>query len=99
LLRLRTIASITLKEDEEGLYIFARELGAELVFFDKPELIRLSNAAAPPGGFSSSDFVKEITGVDTVCERASLAACWAPGKLIVSKTICDDVTVAVAEAG
>jgi len=47
-----------------------------------------------PGALARSEFVQRTVGVDNVCERAALAA---GGRLIVSKTAMDGVTVAVAE--
>ena len=43
---------------------------------------------------SSSAFVKSITGVDNVCERAALREA---GTLLVPKTVRNHVTVAVAQ--
>ena len=45
------------------------------------------------GGFTPSEFVRETTGVDNVCERAAMIGA---EKLIVKKTAADGVTVAVA---
>ena len=45
------------------------------------------------GDFTPSDFVRSVTGVDNVCERAALLDA---EKLIVQKTARDGVTVAVA---
>ena len=45
------------------------------------------------GDFTPSDFVRSVTGVDNVCERAALLGA---EKLIVQKTARDGVTVAVA---
>ena len=58
------IASIDIKKDEEGLLTFANEMGIEPEFYTADEL------QAVEGDFTPSDFVKEITGVDNVCERA-----------------------------
>lgn len=46
---------------------------------------------------ASSAFVKSITGVDNVCERAALLAAGEKSRLIVRKTAREGVTVAVAE--
>ena len=45
------------------------------------------------GDFTPSDFVRSVTGVDNVCERAARLGA---EKLIVQKTARDGVTVAVA---
>ena len=47
------------------------------------------------GDFSSSDFVKSVTGVDNVCERSAVKC--SGGRLILRKTAADGVTVAAAE--
>jgi cobalt-precorrin 5A hydrolase len=48
------------------------------------------------GSFSSSGFVRAVTGVDNVCERAAILAS-NHGKLIMGKRARDGVTVAIAE--
>lgn len=85
----RAAASIDLKKEEEGLHAFCME--REIPFFTYPaeELLAL------PGAFSQSRFVKSVTGVDCVCERAALKAA-RDGTLIVPKTAVGPVTVAAA---
>ncbi|MDR2394545.1 MAG: cobalamin biosynthesis protein [Treponema sp.] len=96
-LRIQSICTIDIKKNEPGLICFAEDCGLPLYFFTAQELNALC------GNFSASDFVREITGTDTVCERAALAGCsvslrgMSRGKLIVQKTRLDGVTVAVAE--
>jgi cobalt-precorrin 5A hydrolase len=93
-LRLNRICTIDLKQAEPGLLDFAETLGASIVSFTAAEL------NAIPGPFTSSDYVKEITGTDNVCERAAMAGGLArggKGRLIVKKTACDGVTLAVFE--
>lgn len=46
-----------------------------------------------PGSFSDSGFVASVTGVGCVCERAAMLGA---ERLLVPKTICGGVTVAVA---
>ena len=60
------IASIDLKKDEQGLLAFAREWELPAVFYTAEELNAL------PGNFTASDFVRNITGVDCVCERSAV---------------------------
>ena len=88
------ISSIDIKADEAGLAGAAAELGAEFVTYSAEELRALE------GDFSGSEFVREITGVDNVCERSALLSAQRSGKgrLIVAKTVWDSVTVAVAES-
>ena len=46
-----------------------------------------------PGEFSHSDFVLSVTGVDNVCERSAMIDA---DLLIVSKTVHEGVTIAIA---
>ncbi|MGM9659092.1 MAG: cobalt-precorrin 5A hydrolase [Faecousia sp.] len=84
---IRSAASIDLKQDEEGLLSFCQEQNIPIRFYTAAEL------EAVPGDFTPSPFVQKVTGVDNVCERAALLAA---EKLIVRKTACHGVTVAVA---
>ena len=43
-----------------------------------------------------SEFVKQVTGVDNVCERAALKAAGPGGKLIYEKHAEDGMTIAIA---
>ena len=83
----RCAASIDLKQDEEGLLSFCKEQNIPIRFYTAEELIAL------PGAFTPSPFVQKVTGVDNVCERSALLGA---DELIVKKTACHGVTVAVA---
>ena len=52
---------------------------------------------ALPGEFSGSDFVKGVTGVDCVSERAALLAAGAGAALVRKKTAGEGMTFALAE--
>ncbi|MDO5546138.1 MAG: cobalt-precorrin 5A hydrolase [Eubacteriales bacterium] len=80
-------ASIDLKQDEEGLLSFCKGQNIPINFYTAEEL------ESVPGEFTPSPFVQKVTGVDNVCERAALAGA---DHLIVKKTACHGVTVAVA---
>ena len=80
-------ASIDLKQDEEGLLSFCKEQNIPIHFYRAEELTAL------PGEFTPSPFVRKVTGVDNVCERSALVGA---DNLIVKKTACHGVTVAVA---
>ena len=67
-LSLRALASIDLKRDEAALLELAAAYGVPFLTFGAERL------AAVPGRFSSSERVREVTGVDNVCERASVLA-------------------------
>lgn len=81
------VSSIDIKKDEKGILEFCEGIGIKPEFFPAEELEKAE------GDFSTSDFVKGVTGVDNVCERAAVLR---GGRLIVKKTACDGVTVAVS---
>lgn len=81
-------ASIDLKKDEQGLLDFAKNNGWTTEFYTAETL------RAVQGHFTASQFVKGVTGVDNVCERAAVKA--AGGKLFVPKWAYNGVTFAVA---
>ncbi len=83
------LASIDLKQSEEGLLTFAQEENLPLRFYSAAELEK----AETPGGFTESDFVRQTVGVGNVCERAAVLG---GGRLIVRKTALSGVTVAAA---
>lgn len=80
-------ATIDIKRNEKGLVDFCREAGLPISFYSADEL------NAVQGEFTPSDFVKSVTGVDNVCERAALLGA---DELIVKKKAMDGVTVAAA---
>jgi len=84
---IKCAASIALKKDEAGLLEYCREVGLPISFYSAREL------NAVEGEFTGSDFVKQTTGVDCVCERAALIQA---ERLIIKKLAADGVTVAVA---
>ena len=81
-------ASIDLKAEEPGLLAFCRSRDLPLRTYTAEEL------AAVPGDFTPSAFVRSVTGVDNVCERAALAG---GGELLLPKTAGNGVTVAIAQ--
>lgn len=83
----KCVASIDLKADEQGLLAFCEENSWEIAFYTAEQLKEVN------GDFTPSEFVKSITGVDNVCERAALKDA---DKLIIKKTACNGVTVAAA---
>lgn len=82
----KSAASIIIKSDEAGLLEFCREKGLKIDFYSAEELRQVS------GDFTQSEFVKSVTGVDNVCERAAMIA---SDRLLVNKTPISGVTVAV----
>lgn len=80
-------ATIELKKDEPGLLAFCRERNWPLEWYSAGEL------RAAPGEFTPSDFVRSVTGVDNVCERAAAVH---GERLIVKKAAGRGVAVAAA---
>ena len=85
---IKQAATIDIKQEEAGLIAFCKIWNIPLAFYSAQQL------GALPGAFTASEFVRHAVGIDNVCERAALMQ---GGKLIVSKTAADGVTVAVAE--
>ncbi len=86
---IKSINSIDLKKEEEGIIRASEIFKVPFHTYTKEELNNLE------GQFSSSDFVKSIAGVDSVCERASMTGN-KNKKLIINKTIKNSVTVAAS---
>ena len=84
---IRGVYSIDLKQDEAGLLAACERNNWPVHFYTAQQLRDVA------GDFTPSDFVRSVTGVDNVCERAALLDA---EKLIVQKTARDGVTVAVA---
>lgn len=84
----RGAGSIDLKAEEQGLLSYCKEQKWPVRFFTAEELLQAE------GDFTPSSFVKSVTGVDNVCERAAKKL---SDRLIVRKRAKDGVTVAVAE--
>lgn len=85
------IASIDLKNNEQGILDFSNKNRIEFVTFKKEELLALT------GDFEESEFVKDITGVGNVCERAAICACKNGGYLIQKKIKYEGITIAIAK--
>lgn len=86
----RNLYTIDLKKDEAGLLFFAREAGLSLTFYSADELKHTT------GDFTSSSFVKDVTGVDNVCERAAVLGAGTGSQLIVKKSVYEGITFAAA---
>ena len=86
----RSVASIDIKRDEQGLLDFcaAHNWGAR--FYPAARLMALG------GEFTGSDFVQKTVGVDNVCERAAMVSAGPGARLILRKTISGGVTMAAA---
>lgn len=82
------IGSIDLKKEEPGLLELAESLGVGFCTFSAEELKKISTVSA------SSEFVRRITGVDNVCERAAKKMC-PNGQLVQEKICLDQCTIAI----
>lgn len=82
------IATIDIKKEEKAVLKLKEYLKKDLILYTAEELNEVE------GEFSSSSFVKSVTGVDNVCERSAVRL--AEGELIVEKTKGEGVTLAMA---
>lgn len=86
---LAAITSIDLKKEEAGLLELAEKYQIAFITYDTDTLLQV------PGNFSSSEFVKTITGVDNVCERSTLAYTKS-NQLFLKKTAYQGMTIAIS---
>ena len=83
------VCSIDLKRDEPGLLAFCEKRGLPFETFSAKKLMVVE------GDFPASDFVREVTGVDNVCQRAAVLG--SGGTLIGTRYAANGVTMALAE--
>lgn len=88
----KCIGTIDLKKAEEGLLAWTKEKSKLFVSYSVSTLMSVE------GHFTASAFVKQVTGVDNVCERAAVQASHG-GELISFKTALEGVTCALAVEG
>ena len=86
---IKLLASIDIKKEEPGLKALSQRLGIPFCTFTGEQLLSVQ------GDFTRSSFVKEITGVDSVCERSAVLAS-GQGKLIEKKHAGNGITTAMA---
>ena len=84
------LSSIDLKKEEPGLQALADEFQIPYTTYSKEELMQV------PGTFSASEFVRQTTGTDNVCERSAVLAA-GNGVLIRQKTSANGMTAALAQ--
>ncbi|MCD7868587.1 MAG: cobalamin biosynthesis protein [Clostridiales bacterium] len=87
---LEGLASIDLKKEEPGILMLTRKWDLPFVTFSGDEL------AEAKGDFTPSAFVREITGVDNVCERSAVLGAGEGSVLLKRKTAGSGVTTALA---
>lgn len=85
-------ATIDLKKEEAGLKAYIEEAGLAFYPYSAERLMEAK------GEFTSSSFVREVTGADNVCERAAVSAAedLGGGRLLIKKQADGGVTVAAA---
>lgn len=83
------IASIDLKKEERALMNLSEKYRIPFFTYTAEELDAIQRVT------STSEFVKNITGVDNVCERAALLCC-ENGTLVQGKCIREGMTAALA---
>ena len=88
---LLAISSIDLKKEEPCLVELSRKYNVPFHTYSADTLSQVQ------GQFSASAYVKSITGVDNVCERAALI-CACTDTLTLKKTIDSGKTIAIAMA-
>lgn len=86
-----SFSSLDIKKDELGLLTLAQFFNVPFFTFSAEELLQAQ------GSFSESEFVKKITGVPNVCERAAVLAAGKNSRLLLKKTCADGMTLAAAE--
>ena len=85
-----SVCTIDIKQTEPAIRAYCDKYRLPLITFDAA----LLNKAE--GDFTSSEFVKQTTGVDNVCERAAVMGAGPGSSLIVRKQAGGGITVAVA---
>ena len=88
--QITAIASIHLKQDEPGLIGLAEKLHVPFRCYSAEELMKTGEVE------ESSEFVRSVTGVDNVCERAA-RACAPDGKPVFGKNRRTGMTAAAVE--
>lgn len=83
----KQVASIDLKAHEAGLLDFCQQYKLPFNVYSAKELSSLT------GYFTPSSFVKSVTGIDNVCERAALYL-EPTGTILIRKTAANGVTIA-----
>ena len=84
---IKNAGTIDIKQNEKGMLKFFNKFNIPVEFFSAFDLEKAC------GEFKSSKFVKDITGVDNVCERAAALLC-PTGEKVIEKTTLGSVTVA-----
>ena len=84
------VCSVDRKAEEPGLLAFCAKRGLPFETFSAEAL------SAVEGDYTASDYVREVTGTDNVCERSAVLGSGG-GRLVCRKEASDGVTLALAE--
>jgi cobalt-precorrin 5A hydrolase len=84
------VCSVKLKAEEPGVIDFCRKYKLPFETYSSDELMSV------PGEYTASSFVKEVTGADNICERSAVLGSGRGGRLLLSKTSRNGVSVALA---
>lgn len=86
------VASVDKKREEPGILEFCEKYRLPFLVFTAEELERV------PGNYPESGFVRQVTGVGNVCERAAICGlAGEKGRLIGERTAAHGMTMAAAE--
>lgn len=91
----RSLASVDIKSDEQGLLAAAAELNLSVEFFARQALGAVLDKRSSE--LVSSEFVDDKIGVGGVCEPAAILGAGETSRLIMPKTKYGKVTIAIAE--
>ena len=83
----KSISTIDIKKNEPAILALSEHINVPIYTYSAAELNSLE------GEFSSSEFVRRITGTDNVCERAAVMS---GGKLIIKKVSANGITMAAS---
>ena len=84
------LCTIALKEHEPALTALRDRYRIPVLSFDSALLKKAH------GQFTASEYVREVTGVDNVCERAAVMGAGGSAELILRKQARDGMTMAIA---
>lgn len=85
------MASIDLKQKEYALNYFETKNRIPFFVYSANDLQQVE------GNFAESDFVKDVTGVSNVCERAAVKHAGEDADLVIPKTAGNGITIAAAK--
>lgn len=85
---IKSVATVDVKSDEQGIIEACRALGCPMQIFSRTEISKVENR------FAASDFVRSSIGVTSVCEPCAYLT---GGEIIVHKTVINGITIALAK--